>query len=336
MSALASLHTFGLSAQARKIIPIRTLNDVQHIIAATQPFFILGEGSNTVFTEDFAGTVFLNQLLGKTLSETDEDYVLRVASGENWHALVQWCLARGIGGFENLALIPGTVGAAPIQNIGAYGVEIKQFVDCVDYIDLTTGEHISISGDACEFGYRDSIFKHALKERAFITAVHFRLPKDYALVTSYGELKDLATPSMHDVFDCVVGIRSAKLPDPKQVGNAGSFFKNPVIAVEHYHALKAAYADLPAYPVNTDSVKVPAAWLIDQLGFKGKRHGGVQCHPRQALVLTNAAQATGEELITFAQTIQAKVRETFGIAIENEVCLVGKCGLRELNDAKES
>lgn len=324
MQSLSQLHTFGLAAQAPFIIEF---NDIQQILehqCVQDAFVILGEGSNTVFTEDYYGEVWVNKLRGMVFSEDTVNHYIAVASGENWHRLVSTCVDREIGGFENLALIPGTVGAAPIQNIGAYGVEVGTYVDSVEYINLATRTMHSISGEDCAFGYRDSIFKHALKDKVFISKVNFCIPKSVATVTSYGELAVLTTPSISAIYEKVIQIRQQKLPDPKQIGNAGSFFKNPVISQQHFSTLQARFPLIPSYPVSKDSVKVPAGWLIDTLGFKGKIIDGIQCHPQQALVLTNIASGTGSALVSFAREIIAQVSTHFGITLEHEVQLLGR------------
>jgi UDP-N-acetylmuramate dehydrogenase len=324
LQSLSQLHTFGLAAQAPFIIEF---NDIQQILehqCVQDAFVILGEGSNTVFTEDYYGEVWVNKLRGMVFSEDTVNHYIEVASGENWHRLVSTCVDREIGGFENLALIPGTVGAAPIQNIGAYGVEVGTYVDSVEYINLATRTMHSISGEDCAFGYRDSIFKHALKDKVFISKVNFCIPKSVATVTSYGELAALTTPSISAIYEKVIQIRQQKLPDPNQIGNAGSFFKNPVISQQHFSTLQARFPLIPSYPVSKDSVKVPAGWLIDTLGFKGKIIDGIQCHPQQALVLTNIASGTGSALVSFAREIIAQVSTHFGITLEHEVQLLGR------------
>jgi len=324
LHSLSQLHTFGLVAHAPFIIEF---NAIQHIMAHQchqDAFVILGEGSNTVFTEDYYGEVWINKLHGMVFSEDTTNHYIKVASGENWHSLVTTCVERGIGGFENLALIPGTVGAAPIQNIGAYGIEVGPYVDSVEYVDLATRTIQTISGSDCAFGYRDSIFKHALKDKVFITKVNFTIPKLVATATSYGELATLTSPSIFDIYEKVIQIRQQKLPDPKQIGNAGSFFKNPVISTQHFTTLQARFPAIPSFPVSDDLVKVPAGWLIDTLGFKGKIMDGIQCHPQQALVLTNIATGTGSALINFARQIIAEVSAQFGITLEHEVQLLGR------------
>jgi len=264
--------------------------------------------------------------MGVDLVHTDTHYLLKVGASENWHKLVLWCMQHQIYGLENLALIPGTVGAAPIQNIGAYGVEIKQFIHQVDYYDLSEQTHKSLDSPSCEFAYRDSIFKQRLAGHIVITGVTFTIPKRWEAVTHYGELKGLIEPCAIDIFNKVVQVRQDKLPDPSKIGNAGSFFKNPVITLGLYNRLQQTWPSIPSYPVGINHVKVPAAWLIDQLGFKGKKVGGIGCHPDQALVLTNDGSGTGEQLLQLARDIRDTVFIEFSIMIENEVRLIGKNG----------
>ena len=325
-----SLHTFGLQHSAQHCVTLSCQNEVSQLSKLTGPFYLLGQGSNTVIVEDYSGTLVLNQLKGIALEESPDVYWLSVASGENWHDLVTWCMHKNIGGFENLALIPGTVGAAPIQNIGAYGVEVGTLIHSVEYFDLEQSSLVTITADDCRFGYRDSVFKHALLGRAFITKVHFKLPKQYALVTHYGELASLCAPTMHDVYSKVVNIRQSKLPDPSVIGNAGSFFKNPVVSEHKASEILAYFPDAPSYPQADGRIKFAAGWLIEHCGFKGACLGGVQCHPKQALVLTNYQNATGLDVLMFARKIIDTVWAKFGIRLENEVRLLGCKGLVEL------
>ncbi len=289
-------------------------------------FYILGEGSNTVFLEDYQGTVIKPAFMGIDLEYTETHYRLKVGAGENWHQLVLWCMQHQIYGLENLALIPGTVGAAPIQNIGAYGVEIEQFIYQVDYYDLSEQSHKSLDSQGCEFAYRDSVFKKRLADKVVITSVTFAVPKNWQAVVHYGELKELFELSAIDIFNKVVEVRQSKLPDPAKIGNAGSFFKNPIVSKDLFGKLQQTWPSIPSYPVDTDKVKIPAAWLIDQLGFKGKKIGGIGCHPKQALVLTNDGSGTGEQLLQLARTIKSAVLSEFSIVLENEVRLIGKNG----------
>lgn len=295
-----------------------------------QNWYLLGEGSNTVFTENYNGIVVRMSNKGKTLVETEDDYLLNIKAGENWHQLIVWCLDKGINGFENLALIPGSVGAAPIQNIGAYGVEIERFVESVEYLDLSDRQLKILNRGDCQFDYRNSIFKQSLAGNAIITSVNFKLPKAWKAEHAYNELSVLKNPTARQIFESVINVRSQKLPDPSQMGNAGSFFKNPIIRTSQYKKLQHKWQDMPGYQDGASMVKIPAAWLIDKLGFKGKKLGGITCHPSQPLVLTNNGQGTGDELLTMARSIKADVFECFDIELENEVRLVGEEGLISL------
>jgi UDP-N-acetylmuramate dehydrogenase len=328
LHSLASLHSFGFSCSAQAYLSINKPSDLPCSLGGAErsALYILGEGSNTVFLENYQGTVIKPAFMGIDLEHTDTHYLLKVGAGENWHKLVLWCMQHQIYGLENLALIPGSVGAAPIQNIGAYGVEVEKFIHHVDYYDLREKCHKSLDSQECEFAYRDSVFKKRLADQIVITGVTFSIPKNWQAVVHYGELKELAEPSAIDIFNKVVEVRQSKLPDPAKIGNAGSFFKNPVIALEHYIELQQTWSSIPSYPMNTDKVKVPAAWLIDQLGFKGKKVGGIGCHPTQALVLTNDGSGTGEQLLQLARAIKSAVQTEFSIVLENEVRLIGKNG----------
>jgi UDP-N-acetylmuramate dehydrogenase len=326
---LQNLHTFAFPAYAADFHLVSSLAELQESwhSSVNQSYYILGEGSNTVFLEDFNGCILKVAIKGIEIQETDEEFILKVGAGENWHQLVEWCLAKGINGFENLALIPGTVGAAPIQNIGAYGVEVEQFIDSIEYLCLVSGTIKHIQRAECQFAYRDSIFKRALAGQFIIGSVTFSLNKHWLANASYAELRELAEPSARDIFDKVVQVRQRKLPDPKKLGNAGSFFKNPIIAKALFVQLQQRYPHIPSYPVNTEQVKVPAAWLIDTLGFKGHKIGGVMCHAQQPLVLTNDGTGSGSELIALAKKIKNAVQQSFFIELENEVQLVSNAGL---------
>ena len=292
----------------------------------SRPYIILGEGSNTVFLEDYVGTVIKMSATGVSLEHTDSHYYVTAKAGENWHKLVTWCLKNDIFGLENLALIPGTVGAAPIQNIGAYGIEIERFIHTVEYLELSCGQLKSMTREDCQFSYRDSIFKQSLLNQVVITQVTLSLPKEWSPVAHYGELKKLIKPTAMDIFKTVVAMRQSKLPDPDKLGNAGSFFKNPVIPNTLFEKLKLDWPSIPSYSVDKKTVKVPAAWLIDTLGFKGKKVGGITCHNNQPLVLTNDGTGTGQELLSLARGIRTKVQQTFAITLENEVRLIDKNG----------
>jgi UDP-N-acetylmuramate dehydrogenase len=326
--SLESLHSFGFPSSAHAMLSIDVVTELQARLSPLNnaAFYILGEGSNTVFLEDYQGTVIRPAFMGIELEHTDTHYLLKVGATENWHQLVLWCMQHQIYGMENLALIPGTVGASPIQNIGAYGVEVKEFIHYVEYYDLSEHNHKILDSQGCEFAYRDSVFKKRLADQVVITAVTFLIPKVWKAVVDYGELQALSEPTAIDIFNKVVEVRQRKLPDPTKIGNAGSFFKNPVITLNHFIQLQYIWPSIPSYPVNKIMVKVPAAWLIEQLGFKGKNIGGVGCHPSQALVLTNNGSGTGEQLLQLARAIKAAVLSEFSIVLENEVRLIGKNG----------
>lgn len=329
MNSLTSFSTFGLNARAKHVEHFSSVDDLTRLIqeVGNEPFIVLGQGSNTVFVEDFDGTVLVNAVRGIEHQLHGTDQVLRVGAGENWHDLVVWTLGQGILGLENLALIPGTVGAAPIQNIGAYGVEVSRFIDGVTYLELSSGKTETLNREACQFGYRESIFKGTLSGRVVITEVMFRFPAEWKPNCAYGELASLSEPTPIQIFDKVVEIRKSKLPDPEKIGNAGSFFKNPTVDMSHYLSLADTWPDMPCFPVSDDRVKIPAAWMIDRLGFKGKGVGGIRCHVSQPLVLTNDGTGTGEQLLQLARQIRDSVSVTFSISLENEVRLIGKQGL---------
>ncbi|GAB57034.1 UDP-N-acetylmuramate dehydrogenase [Glaciecola punicea ACAM 611] len=333
LDSLKSLHTFSLHARCRRIINIESSRELISTIRALinegddTKYLMLGEGSNTVFIDDYPQLVLLNRIKGILVNENKSEYLLTVGAGENWHRLVEFCIQRNIGGFENLALIPGTVGASPIQNIGAYGVEIERFIDKVEFLDTESLTLCSFNKEQCNFGYRDSIFKQQAHNQRIITRVFYRLPKVYKLETSYGSLLHLVLPSAEKVFNEVIAIRKSKLPDPAKLGNAGSFFKNPVIDNNHLNRLLNIHNDMPSFRVNEHQVKIPAAWLIDKLGFRGKKIGNIACHENQALVLVNMGEGEGKDLLTLARQIRDSVYKTFDIELDNEVRLIGKHGL---------
>lgn len=329
MVSLKYLHTFGFDTLAQDLVKINTKDDLRSIFQRVKndSYYLLGEGSNSIFLEDFVGTIVLNRLKGIHVQETDVQTYVSVASGESWHELVEYTLSIGAYGFENLALIPGTVGAAPIQNIGAYGVEIEKFIESVEYYDIDSNTFNTLSHEDCNFAYRDSIFKGQLFNKAVITQVNFRMQKKSSVEHSYAPLNQLVEPSPLDIFNKVIEVRRDKLPDPKKLGNAGSFFKNPVVSNQLMLKIGKHFDAIPHFKVSDAHVKIPAAWLIDQLGFKGKMYSGVKCHEKQPLVLVNNGNGNGEGLLMLAREIKQNVFDTFGIELENEVRLVGKNGL---------
>lgn len=329
MVSLKRLHTFGFDTLAQDLVEINTRDDLVSVFQRIKntTYYLLGEGSNSIFLEDFTGTIVLNKLKGIQLADSDTEFCLSVASGELWHELVEYTLSNGVFGFENLALIPGTVGAAPIQNIGAYGVEIEKFIRSVEYYDIELNTFNIINHKECDFGYRDSIFKKQLFNKAVITQVNFTMPKNKAVEQSYAPLNQLVEPTPFDIFNKVIEVRADKLPNPKVLGNAGSFFKNPVVSKKIIDDIKSRFYTVPYFQLSEDSFKVPAAWLIDQLGFKGKMYLGVRCHDKQPLVLVNNGNGSGEGLLMLAREIKECVFDTFAIELENEVRLVGHNGL---------
>ena len=311
---------------------VSSIEELKPIVHSLQgsPYLVLGDGSNTIFLEDYEGSILKIGIKGILSKETPSHFILKVGAGENWHQFVSWCVNNKIYGLENLALIPGKVGAAPIQNIGAYGVEIEKYIESVNYLDLSDMKTKTLDKNSCLFGYRNSIFKSELAGKVIISQVVFSLPKQWQGECHYGELSGLTNPSPNEVFNKVIEIRRSKLPNPEKIGNAGSFFKNPIIDLYHHNQLKLTWPAIPSYPVDAKRVKVPAAWLIDQLGFKGKKIGGIGCHPNHALVLTNDGTGTGEQLLQLARAIKEAVQSEFSIVLANEVRLIGKSGPVEL------
>ena len=328
-SSLKSFNTFGIEASAKCIIVIESANQLLETWAVAvghkQPAIILGEGSNVLFLNDFDGTVILNRIKGIQITEQDDAWLLHAGAGENWHQLVEQTLEQGIPGLENLALIPGCVGSAPIQNIGAYGVEIKQVCQYVDCIDLNSGQALRLNTEQCQFGYRDSIFKQAAYKHYAIVAVGLRLAKAWRPVLTYGSLTQLSpeTATARQVFDCVCEMRTSKLPDPKVNGNAGSFFKNPVITAEQAQTLFLHHPNAPHYLQSDGQVKLAAGWLIDQCQLKGYRVGGAAVHRQQALVLINEDNATSADIVALAHYVRQQVGNKFNVWLEPEVRFIG-------------
>ncbi|MDW8419391.1 MAG: UDP-N-acetylmuramate dehydrogenase [Chitinophagales bacterium] len=333
--SLKNYNTFGIDVRARYLAHICSTKDLVQLLH-TEPYrslprLILGGGSNILFTGDFDGIIIKNELAGLQAEPHNAHQVMiRVASGENWHQLVAWCVSKGYGGIENLSLIPGTVGAAPMQNIGAYGVELSETLHTVEAMELATGKLRVFTKEECELGYRESIFKHKLKDKYFITAVnllltdtnrtsHYECRTHYGDIRKYLDSKGVKTPTIADVSHAVIAIRKSKLPDPKELGNAGSFFKNPVIDEAHFKKILSDYPEVPHYQQSDGTYKIPAAWLIEQCGWKGKRIGNTGSHARQALVLVNYGGATGTEIFLLAEQIRSTVQERFNILLQPEV-----------------
>lgn len=331
--SLKSYNTFGLDVVSKNFIEVSDSQELKFILheisLKKEPLLILGGGSNILFTKNFDGIVLKNGILGLEVVKENDDFVeVKVGAGEQWHGFVLWCIKQGYGGVENLSLIPGTVGAAPMQNIGAYGVEIKDVFVSLEALNLETLEFEIFNNSDCQFGYRQSVFKNIKKDKYIITDVTFKLSKNPVLNTSYGAIKDVldehgvTNPSIKTVSDAVIEIRSSKLPDPSKIGNAGSFFKNPVITQSVFEKLKNNYHDIPSYLLQDGLVKLPAAWLIEHCGWKGKRRGEIGVHDKQALVLVNHGNGHGSDIYQLAIDIQASVKNKFGIELEMEVNVV--------------
>ncbi|MEO3692382.1 UDP-N-acetylmuramate dehydrogenase [Roseateles paludis] len=330
---LKAYNTFGLPAVARRLVRVREAADVRRVVDHPElgraPKFVLGGGSNLVLTKDLDPLVLKVEITGIRLLETREDaWIVEVGAGERWHDVVAWTLDNGYPGLENLALIPGTAGAAPVQNIGAYGLEIKDRIESVAVMDLVTGRPALLPAEVCRFGYRDSVFKHSdfggLADKSVITHVRLRLPRPWVPVLGYLELERrmLETGNTHPdartIFDWICAIRRAKLPDPAVIGNAGSFFKNPVVTAEQCRDIISRDPGIVHYPMPDGSVKLAAGWMIDACGWKGKTVGGAAVYEKQALVLVNKGDARGAEVVTLARAIQESVYGRFGIRLEPE------------------
>lgn len=328
--SLKNYNTFGIDVNAKRFISIDSFYNLQEILKKEKDIFLLSGGSNMLLTEDIDQLVLHIDMKGISIDLEDENNVyVTVNAGEDWHQFVLWCISQNYGGIENLSLIPGNVGTCPIQNIGAYGVEVKDVITKVEGLDIESSKRVEFSNDECQFGYRNSIFKNELKGKVVLTSVSFCLTKkDHVLNTSYGaietELSDqnITAPTIKDVSNAVIKIRQSKLPDPKEIGNSGSFFKNPVISSIHFQKLQQTYPSIPSYPVSDTEVKVPAGWLIENAGLKGKRFGETGTHKKQALVLVNYGNATGKEVYVLAKKIQQTILETFDIQLEIEVNVI--------------
>ena len=331
--SLKPFNTFGLPAVAQRLVRIQGDADVRRVVDHPElgraPKFILGGGSNIVLTRDMPQVVLKVEVRGMRLVEARPDaWIVECGAGENWHELVAWTLAQGWPGLENMALIPGTVGAAPVQNIGAYGLELKDRFESLDAVDLLTGRSVTLGAEICAFAYRDSVFKHSLAGRTLITRVRLRLPRPWQPVLGYLDIErrmrgsGVSNPSPHQLFDWVCAIRRAKLPDPALIGNAGSFFKNPVVTPEQCRDIIGRDPEIVHYPMPDGTVKLAAGWMIDACGWKGKSVGGAAVYERQALVIVNRGGAIGAEVMTLARAIQESVYGRFGIRLEPEPVVV--------------
>ena len=320
-------NTFGIDAKCRRFLEYVSVEEAQEIARQLQePYLLIGAGSNLLLTGDFDGTMVHSAVKG---IENQSDSRIRCGSGETWDEVVAWCVGHGLYGAENLSLIPGEVGASAVQNIGAYGAEVKDLIASVEAVEIGTGRLCIFSREECQYGYRDSRFKHEWKNKYLITHVVYRLKTDDAQPsTEYGNIRaeldrrGIQTPTAAELREVVIAIREAKLPDPKVTGNAGSFFMNPVVSREKFEALLAQYPQIPHYYIDEQHEKIPAGWMIDQCGWKGKSLGRAGVHDKQALVLVNRGGATGQEIVDLCEAIRNDVRERFGIDIHPEVNII--------------
>jgi UDP-N-acetylmuramate dehydrogenase len=332
---LKPYNTFGISAKCRYFGRFSSAEQLKSALKEVKllnlPLMILGGGSNILLTKDYEGIVLRNEIKGfEIISETENEVIVRSGAGESWHEFVMKCLENNLAGIENLSLIPGSVGASPMQNIGAYGIEVKDVFHSLEALQIDSSIILSFDKTACEFGYRESVFKRKLKDQYIITSVEFRLQKEANVNTSYGaindelEAKGISNPTIRDVSNAVIAIRQSKLPDPKEIGNAGSFFKNPVVENIVVEDLLKKYPDMPNYPdrMNPNLTKLPAGWLIEKAGFKGMRIENYGVHAKQALVLVNYGGSTGKDIYDLSTNILATIKEKFGVDLEREVNII--------------
>lgn len=327
--SLLKHNTFGIDVKCDHFIVCSSVNDVQAIapLLATykKPFMVIGEGSNLLFTQNYKGIILYSTIKGIEITDNEDHILMRCGSGEIWDDVVKYSVERGYSGLENLSYIPGMVGASAVQNIGAYGAEAKDVIETIETVNLFTGEIRTFTNEECGYAYRDSKFKKAWKGTFFITHVTYRLSKTFIPNLHYGNIlstlatKGIVTPTVSQVRDVIIEIRKAKLPDPKDEGNAGSFFMNPIVERAKYEALEALYPEMPHYFINEEHEKIPAGWLIEECGWKGKTLGRAGVHHKQALVLVNKGGATGAEVVTLCNTIRKDIENKFGISISPEV-----------------
>lgn len=331
--SLQPYNSFGIDVQAARFVAFDSQEFLQEIlqteIRKNQPLLVLGGGSNVLFTRDFEGLLLKNNIPGIELVQEDEEYFfVKVGAGVVWHQFVEYCLTNNMAGAENLALIPGSVGASPMQNIGAYGVELKDIFHELEAWHIRDVEPVTFAHGDCAFGYRDSVFKNKYRNEFIITSVQFRLRKNPVFHIEYGAIRQkleemqVQELSIRAIADAVMQIRRSKLPDPKQIGNAGSFFKNPELEPEQFETLHKRYSDVSGYTLDSGKIKIAAGWLIEKAGWKGFREGDAGCHQKQALVLVNYGQATGKQIFELSQKIQQDVYEKFGVQLEREVNII--------------
>lgn len=331
--SLKPYNTFGIDVRAAHFVSVKTVEELREVLHLNEypKKMILGGGSNILLKKNVDALVIYIAIKGISVVEETEDHIyIKAAAGENWHEFVIYCVNHEYGGIENLSLIPGNVGTAPMQNIGAYGVEIKDSLIQCTALNIKTGEEYTFTNSECEFGYRESIFKNSEKDNFVLVSATFKLTKrNHVLHTDYGAIKEqltenqIASPTLKNISDAVIAIRQSKLPDPKIIGNSGSFFKNPIVARSVFEEIQKTHPQMPFYELNENQIKIPAGWLIEQAGLKGKRFGEAGVHDRQALVLVNHGMATGEEIWEVALKVQNAVEERFGVSLDMEVNVIG-------------
>jgi UDP-N-acetylmuramate dehydrogenase len=328
---LRPYNTFGIEVFAKRFSAFTSVAELKKLLSQREsdPLLFLGGGSNILFTQNFDGLVLRNELKGiEVISENDSHVVVKTGAGEVWHEFVLYCVEHDFGGIENLSLIPGSVGASPMQNIGAYGVEIKDVFVSLEALHIETGEIHSFDNDACEFGYRESVFKRKLKNQYVITSVTYKLTKEHSINSSYGAIESelektgISSPTIKDISNAVIAIRSSKLPNPAEIGNAGSFFKNPVVDQSVLEQIQKNYENVPNYPAPNGKIKLAAGWLIDQAGWKGRTFETYGVHKLQALVLVNYSDAQGSEIYDLSSKIISDISDKFGVKLEREVNIV--------------
>ena len=330
---LLKLNTFGIDVKAKYFTSINTINELIEVtktnVFKDLELLILGGGSNILFTKDFDGLVILNNIKGKEIIEQNQQSIfLKIGAGENWHELVMYCVDNGWGGIENLSLIPGNTGTAPMQNIGAYGVEIKETFIELEALEISSGKIVKFNNSDCEFGYRESVFKNKMKNQYIILNITLELKKNPVLNINYGDVKailesqNIKNPAIKEVSNAIISIRQSKLPDPKKIGNSGSFFKNPIVSLNQLELIKKKYPNVVNYEINENEFKIAAGWLIERAGWKGKKFNNYGIHEKQALVLVNYGLANGMEIFELSEKIILDIKDKFGITLEREVNII--------------
>ena len=330
---LLKLNTFGVDVKAKYFTSINTINELIEVtktnVFKDLELLILGGGSNILFTKDFDGLVILNNIKGKEIIDQNQQSIfLKIGAGENWHELVMYCVDNGWGGIENLSLIPGNTGTAPMQNIGAYGVEIKETFIELEALEISSGKIVKFNNSDCEFGYRESVFKNKMKNQYIILNITLELKKNPVLNINYGDVKailesqNIKNPAIKEVSNAIISIRQSKLPDPKKIGNSGSFFKNPIVSLNQLELIKKKYPNVVNYEINENEFKIAAGWLIERAGWKGKKFNNYGIHEKQALVLVNYGLANGMEIFELSEKIILDIKDKFGITLEREVNII--------------